>query len=155
MFLRPMHTMYLDLKAPPITSDTLALLAIIFDVFATLCAYFAITSTFCNLLLISSSLLRFFSISGTPTSSHRPSQHSTSTFSPDRPSTLQIRSEPLRTSDIAPSTHSIPMPARCDPSAPHFDPNRPRELRRYVADIAGYLARSDINDDQEKKRYAC
>jgi hypothetical protein len=155
MFPRPMHAISLDLFAFPMSSDTLALLAIIFDVFATLCTHFAFTSTFCDLLSISSSLLRFLSISGTLTSTLRPSQHSTSIFAPHRPKTSQIRSEPSQTSDIAPSTCPITMPARCDPSAPHFNPHRPRELRRYIADLVYYLARSDIDDDQEKKRYAC
>jgi hypothetical protein len=151
----PIHAIWLDLFALPITSDTLALLAIIFDVFAILCAHLTIPLMFCDLLSIFSGLLRFLSISGTLKSTHRPSQHSTSTFSLDRPSTSQIRSEPSQTSDSAPKPLPITMPARCNPSAPYFDPHRPRELRRYIEDLEFYLARSDIIDEQEKKHYAC
>src|ERR1700691_2918769 len=151
----PIHAIWLDLFALPITSDTLALLAIIFDVFAILCAHLTIPSMFCDLLSIFSGLLRFLSISGTLKSTHRPSQHSTSTFSLDQLSTSQIRSEPLQTSDSAHKPLPITMPARCNPSAPHFDPHQPQELRRYIEDLAFYLAQSHIVDEQEKKRYAC
>src|SRR5882762_11602788 len=47
------------------------------------------------------------------------------------------------------------MPLRGDRSAPHFDPSQPCELCRYFADLAVHFARSEIDDDQEKKRYAC
>jgi hypothetical protein len=47
------------------------------------------------------------------------------------------------------------MPFRCDRSAPRFNPDQPRELRRYFADVAVHFARSEIDDDQERKRYAC
>jgi len=46
------------------------------------------------------------------------------------------------------------MPSRYDHSAPRFDPNRPRELRRYFADLAQCLATSQIEAEQEKKVYA-
>jgi hypothetical protein len=47
------------------------------------------------------------------------------------------------------------MPLRHDHSAPHFEPSQPRELRRYFADLAVHFARSEIDSDQEKKRYTC
>src|SRR5882762_3098415 len=155
MFLRPIYTIGLDLFALPMTPDTLALLAIIFDVFAILCGRFAVPSMFCNLLSIFSGLLRFISISGTHPSTHRDPQHSTSMFEPNRPHTSQIRSEPRHTSHIAPNTRYIAMPARFDRLAPRFDPNRPRELRRYLADLEEYLTQANIEEEQEKKRYAC
>src|SRR5882762_5891247 len=155
MFLRPIYTIGLDLFALPMTPDTLALLAIIFDVFAILCGRFAVPSMFCNLLSIFSGLLRFISISGTHTSTHRDPQHSTSMFEPNRPHTSQIRSEPRHTSHIAPNTRYITMPARFDRLAPRFDPSRPQELRRYFADLTEYLTQANIKEEQEKKRYAC
>ena len=47
------------------------------------------------------------------------------------------------------------MPARGEPSAPKFDSNQPRELRRYFADLALHFAQSHIADDQQRKVYAC
>src|SRR5258705_5088759 len=155
MFLRPIYAIGLDLFALPMTPDTLALLAIIFDVFAILGGHFAVPSMFCDLLSIFSGLLRFLSISGTHMSTHRDPQHSTSIFEPNRPHTSKIRSEPRHTSHIAPNTHYITMPARFDRLAPRFDPNRPRELRRYFADLAEYLTQANVEEEQEKKRYAC
>ena len=48
----------------------------------------------------------------------------------------------------------IPMPARGDRSAPKFDPKRPRELRRYFADLEFILDRAQITDETEKKKHA-
>src|SRR6266436_9653877 len=47
------------------------------------------------------------------------------------------------------------MPARFNRLAPRFDPKRPRELHRYFADLTEYLTRANIDEEQEKKCYAC
>ena len=46
------------------------------------------------------------------------------------------------------------MPARGDRSALKFDPKRPRELRRYFADLEFILDRAQITDETEKKKHA-
>src|SRR5882724_10612919 len=145
MFWQFIHAAHLDRFSLPMTSDSLALLAIILDVFAIFCAHFAIPSMFCDLLAIIIYLLRFLMIFGTFASTPRPSQNSMPT-----PTTRQPH-----TPHIAPSTCPITMPLRGDRSAPHFDPSQPRELRRYFADLAVHFTRSKIDDNQEKKRYAC
>ena len=43
----------------------------------------------------------------------------------------------------------VHMPARGDRSAPQFDPQQPRELRRYFADLDFAFGRA------EKKKHAC
>jgi hypothetical protein len=155
MFWQFVPTVHLDQLALPITSDSLALLAIILDVFATFCARFAIPSILCDLLAIIIYILRFLAISGTFTSTPRPSHSSTLTPATQQPHTPRLRSETSQTSHIAPSTCPIAMPLRRDHSAPYFDPRQPRELRSYFADLADHFAQSEIDDDQEKKRYAC
>ena len=47
------------------------------------------------------------------------------------------------------------MPARGDRSAPRFDPQQPRELRRYFADLDFVLSRAGVLDIAEKKKHAC
>ena len=49
----------------------------------------------------------------------------------------------------------IPMPARGDRSAPRFDPQQPRELRRYFADLDFAFGRAGIADRAEQKKHAC
>ncbi|KAF7372692.1 hypothetical protein MVEN_00132600 [Mycena venus] len=46
------------------------------------------------------------------------------------------------------------MPARKDPIAPIFDPQQPRDLRRYFPDLDFLLSRSHITADFEKKFHA-
>jgi hypothetical protein len=48
-----------------------------------------------------------------------------------------------------------PMPARGDRAAPRFDPQQPRELRRYFADLDFAFGRAGITDETEKKKHAC
>src|SRR5882762_4427249 len=129
MFWQFVHAVHLDRFALPVTSDSLACLAIILDVFAIFCARFAIPSMFCDLLAIIIYLLRFLMIFGTFTSTPRPSQNSTPTPATHRPHTPQLQLETLQTPHIAPSTCPITMPLRGDCSAPHFDPSQPCELR--------------------------
>ena len=47
------------------------------------------------------------------------------------------------------------MPARGDRSAPQFDPQQPRELRRYFADLDFAFTRAGIADREAKKKHAC
>jgi hypothetical protein len=47
------------------------------------------------------------------------------------------------------------MPARGDRAAPHFDPQLPRELRRYFDDLDFAFGRAGITDQTEKKKHAC
>jgi len=49
----------------------------------------------------------------------------------------------------------VHMPARGDRSAPQFDPQQPRELRRYFADLDFAFGRAAITDRAEKKKHAC
>jgi len=155
MYSRSIRAAYLKQFALPMTSDSLALLAIVLDVFAILCARFAIPSVYCDLLAIIIDLLRFLMISSTFTSTPQPSPSSTFISAAQQPHILPFQSETSRTSHIAPSTHPIAMPLRRDHSAPRFNPDQPRELCRYFADLAVHFARSEIDDDQERKRYAC
>jgi hypothetical protein len=155
MFSQFAHAVHLDQFTLPMTSHSLALLAIILDVFAIFHTHFAIPSMLCDLLAIIIYILRFLVISGTFTSTSRPSPSSTFISATQQPHTQQIQSDTLQTSHIAPSTRPIAMPLRYDRSAPHFDPSRPRELRRYFVDLAVHFAQSEIDDDQEKKHYAC
>ena len=46
------------------------------------------------------------------------------------------------------------MPARGDRGAPQFNPDKPRELRRYFADLEFHFTRSAITDEAEKKGHA-
>ncbi|KIM71132.1 hypothetical protein PILCRDRAFT_17346 [Piloderma croceum F 1598] len=155
MFSRPVHAVHLSQFTLPITSDSLTLLAIILDVSAIFCARFAIPTMFCDLLAIIIYLLCFLMISGTFTSTPQPFPSSTLISATQQPHTSEPRSETSQTSHITPSTCPITMPLRRDHSAPHFDPSRPRELRRYFADLAVHFAQSEIDSDQEKKHYTC
>ena len=47
------------------------------------------------------------------------------------------------------------MPARGDRSAPRFDPQQPRELRRYFADLDFAFTRAAIAERAEMKKQAC
>ena len=49
----------------------------------------------------------------------------------------------------------IPMPARGDRSAPHFDPQQPRELRRFFADLDFAFTRAGVADRTAQKKHAC
>jgi len=49
----------------------------------------------------------------------------------------------------------IAMPARGDRSAPQFDPQQPRELRRYFSDLEFAFGRATITSPTEKKKHAC
>jgi hypothetical protein len=49
----------------------------------------------------------------------------------------------------------IAMPARGDRSAPQFDPQQPRELRRYFSDLDFAFGRATITSSTEKKKHAC
>jgi len=49
----------------------------------------------------------------------------------------------------------VHMPARGDRSAPQFDPQQPRELRRYFADLDFAFGCAAITERAEKKKHAC
>jgi hypothetical protein len=49
----------------------------------------------------------------------------------------------------------VPMPGRGDRSAPHFDPQQPRELRRYFSDLDFVFGRAGVTDNADKKAHAC
>src|SRR5882762_5237270 len=110
MFWKFVHVVHLDQFALPMTSDSLALLAIILDVFAIFCAHFAIPSMFCNLLAIIIYLLHFLMTFGSFASAPRPSQNSTPAPTTHRPHTPQLQLETSQTPRIAPSTCPITMP---------------------------------------------
>ena len=47
------------------------------------------------------------------------------------------------------------MPSIGHTTAPKFSPDQPRELRRFFTVIERNFARCMVQDDQEKKEYAC
>jgi hypothetical protein len=47
------------------------------------------------------------------------------------------------------------MPPRGHKTSPSFTPDRPRELRRYFQDLDVLFASCQVQDDQDKKQYAC
>jgi hypothetical protein len=49
----------------------------------------------------------------------------------------------------------IAMPARGDRIAPRFDPQQPRELKRYFADLDFIFGRANITDEADMKLHAC
>ena len=109
----------------------------------------AIASVIIQILMISDMLLspqRRLSLHSPPSMSLRPRKQA---------ETLQFLSDTSPTSDHASSTSYTPMPAQGEPSAPKFDSNQPRELRRYFADLTLHFAQSHIADDQQRKVYAC
>ncbi|KIM83463.1 hypothetical protein PILCRDRAFT_7364 [Piloderma croceum F 1598] len=110
MFSRPVHAVHLSQFTLPITSDSLALLAIILDVSAIFCVRFAIPTMFCDLLAIIIYLLRFLMISSTFTLTPQPFPSSTLISATQQSHTSQSRLETPQTSRIAPSTRPITMP---------------------------------------------
>ena len=46
------------------------------------------------------------------------------------------------------------MPTRGDHGSPQFDPERPRELRRFFEDLKFHFARSQVVDEEEMKQHA-
>ena len=46
------------------------------------------------------------------------------------------------------------MPAHGDRGSPQFDPERPRELRRFFEDLKVHFARSQVVDEEEMKQHA-
>ena len=47
-----------------------------------------------------------------------------------------------------------PLPACGEDNAPHFDADRPRELRRFFAELSFLFTRSQISNDAEMKHHA-
>src|SRR6267154_6619830 len=161
--------------------DSLAILAMICDVLTIICIYFGISETICDIFAMSRDILRFVIVFGTLLLSVQPSPLQQLLSTLFWPQTSQLRTSNLETSTptsptshiASPASHimsqpshitsqpshvtntpSIAMPTRYDRSAPCFDPSQPRELRRYFADLAQCLARSQIVSEQEKKVYA-
>jgi hypothetical protein len=57
------------------------------------------------------------------------------------------------TGTAAATTHA--MPAREHSTAPKFNENEPRELRRYFAELDTLFDDNGITDDADKKKHAC
>ncbi|KIM88123.1 hypothetical protein PILCRDRAFT_3170, partial [Piloderma croceum F 1598] len=68
--------------------------------------------------------------------------------------TSQSTSNPVVTSVMS-AAPIIPMPARGDRSAPHFDPQQPRELRRFFAELDFAFTRAGVADRTAQKKHAC
>jgi hypothetical protein len=148
--------------ASPTAPDALATLAIICDFSSVIASHFTVSTMFINFLAISSIILQVLMISDTLLSSLRPLALHKSPFVSLRPilsqkpaETSQFQSETLPNSKHTSSTFHLIMPTRGDPSAPKFDPNQPRELRRYFADLALRFEQSHIADSQQKKVHTC
>jgi hypothetical protein len=149
------YTVFCNFFAFPVTSDTLTLLAIICDILSVLCGLFATPAVSGDVFAISGAILRFLIVTSDRTQSSRPSTLNASHIPSLLPDIPQIQSKSSQTLHHAPSAVPIAMPARGDLCTPHFDPRRPRELRRYFADLTFLFARSHIADDQAKKGHAC
>jgi hypothetical protein len=151
-YMRHICTVLHDIFAFPAVLHSLTILLIICDIFSPLCSIF---TTPHDIFAIFSAILRFIIVTSDIYRSSRPNALSPSPYPSLRHRIQQKSPETSHTSHRPPSTVPIAMPARGDRSAPHFDPRQPRELRRYFADLVYHFARSDVVDDQEKKRQAC
>jgi len=50
---------------------------------------------------------------------------------------------------------TLSMPSRGERTAPQFDPKRPRELRRYFADLDVQFVRASVTNGADQKKFAC
>jgi len=150
--LRPIYAFCLDPFALPMTSDTLALLviismlAILVDILQSPRCF----ATFSRFLAVSCA-----SFISAPHVDHRDPRHSTSMFEPNRPHTSQSSIRTRHTSHITPNTRYIAMPARFDRLALSFQPQSTSRTSQILCRPRRVLTQANIEDEQEKKHYAC